>query len=414
MLGRKRKEMNIKRILSIVTAAACMISVGSFASTANAVENDAAIANCMAEPSPFRDVNSKTPHAEDIQWMYCTGISEGWNTPQGREYRGTSPVIRQDMAAFLRRLAVASGISDAADWIPARADWGRFADVGRATPHAEDVLWLAHSGISTGWKESNGRYTFRPQDTVKRQDMAAFLYRLAELGGVEPGWEQLSFVDVTNATPHAREIRWLGGVGISTGWLNENGSRSYRGMANTLRQDMSAFLHRTSDVVEEKGGHNTPDSPSKPDNPDKPGDGSLTNPDGNKVPKYEFTVTDRYAEGKRFTYKLTDVWVNYKNYFDSKSDKPYLHLSFDVENTGSTTDYPFLIPLRTFQDKVRTDYEYLSGEELQPGGDCAKHIAFKLNDATTSINLLAEDTLYDFDGNISIYIDPQEFLTTKR
>ena len=58
-------------------------------------------------PAPsFSDVTADTPHADDIAWLASTGVSEGWLMPDGsREFRGMSEVVRQDMAAFLRRMA---------------------------------------------------------------------------------------------------------------------------------------------------------------------------------------------------------------------------------------------------------------------------------------------------------------------
>ncbi|MGO5319729.1 GH25 family lysozyme, partial [Bifidobacterium boum] len=100
-------------------------------------------------------------------------------------------VKRQDMAAFLRREAKRLGVKDAASWKPSDKDWKQFRDVTKQTPHAEDVLWLAHANVSTGWPEPDGSRTFRGMDPVRRQDMAAFLYRLAVKagrgGGVRPG-----------------------------------------------------------------------------------------------------------------------------------------------------------------------------------------------------------------------------------
>ena len=49
----------------------------------------------------FGDVTAKTDHHEDIWWLAKTGISTGF--PDGT-FRGMSPVARQDMAAFLKRL----------------------------------------------------------------------------------------------------------------------------------------------------------------------------------------------------------------------------------------------------------------------------------------------------------------------
>ena len=120
-----------------------------------------------------------------------------------------------------------------------------FRDVSGSTPHVDDIRWLADRGISTGWKEADGSFTFRGMDTVKRQDMAAFLKRLADKagksGGVTP---KTDFTDVTNRTPHVAEVRWLGGSGISQGYRNANGTWRFEGMTSVYRQDMAAFIHR--------------------------------------------------------------------------------------------------------------------------------------------------------------------------
>lgn len=57
-----------------------------------------------------------------------------------------------------------------------------FSDVDENTPHAKEVWWLAAQGISAGWDEADGTMTFRPYETVKRGDMAAFLHRMDEKG----------------------------------------------------------------------------------------------------------------------------------------------------------------------------------------------------------------------------------------
>ena len=195
-----------------------------------------------ATPSvSFRDVDASTPHADDIKWTASAGISTGWIEPDGtRTFRGMDTVKRQDMAAFLRREAKRMNVTDASTWKPASADWKAFRDVTSSTPHAEDVLWLAHAGISTGWKESDGSRTFRGMDSVKRQDMAAFMHRLAKLAARGSSVEPKGFSDVSDSTPHAGDIRWLGGSGVSTGYPDG----TYRGMVSVYRQDMAAFLHR--------------------------------------------------------------------------------------------------------------------------------------------------------------------------
>ena len=92
-----------------------------------------------------------------------------------------------------------------------------FTDVNvYSTPHAVDIQWLADNKITTGWLV-NGCYVFRGMDNVKRQDMAAFLKRLAAKANKGQNIRGKAFADVNRSTPHWQEIQWLGSSGISTG-----------------------------------------------------------------------------------------------------------------------------------------------------------------------------------------------------
>lgn len=122
-----------------------------------------------SDRAKFKDVDASTPHAEAIWWLASAGISSGY--PDGT-FRPMAEVVRQDMAAFLRRLATAMGDLDAALWVPQSTSI--FPDVNENTYHWEDILWLAETGISTGYPDGS----FKPGATVARQDMAAFLHRL--------------------------------------------------------------------------------------------------------------------------------------------------------------------------------------------------------------------------------------------
>ena len=113
----------------------------------------------------FGDVTAKSDHHEDIWWLAESGISTGF--PDGT-FRGMSPVARQDMAAFLYRIA------GSPDYSVSDEDAARFSDVSSKTPHCEEIWWLGHTGISTGFPDG----TFRGMSPVARQDMAAFLRRL--------------------------------------------------------------------------------------------------------------------------------------------------------------------------------------------------------------------------------------------
>lgn len=63
------------------------------------------------------------------------------------EFRGMSDVLRQDMAAFLYRLAGKPASPESSNtWI-----YDRYVDVNGSTPHCHDIYWLTLKGISEGW-----------------------------------------------------------------------------------------------------------------------------------------------------------------------------------------------------------------------------------------------------------------------
>ena len=117
-----------------------------------------------------------------------------------------------------------------------------FVDVDEETSHRAEVEWLAANGITKGWDNGDGTFEFRPYATVKRADMAAFLYRLAG----EPAFDakDVAFADVDEKTPHRDAILWLASEGISTGYEGEGGRAEFRPYAEITRCDMAAFLYR--------------------------------------------------------------------------------------------------------------------------------------------------------------------------
>ena len=197
------------------------------------------------------DVNEKTDHKEDIDWLVEKGITKGF--PDGT-YRPYSEITRCDMAAFLRRFAAASGKTDAATWTPSEEDWNRFSDVSKGTDHAEDILWLAHTKITFGFKDGS----FKPYANITRCDMAAFLNRIynkiqydADIQEninnvlVSPASDMpiTNFTDVDTKTDHYFDIQCIAAMNITTGYPDG----SFRPYNSVVRCDMAAFLHKTFD-----------------------------------------------------------------------------------------------------------------------------------------------------------------------
>ena len=189
-------------------------------------------------PIDFIDVDDNTDHAEHIAWLAANGISTGFKNEDGTlSFRPYAKVTRNDMAAFLYRMAGEPEYD--VESAPA------FSDVDESTPHSKAILWLAAEGISTGFKGADGTAEFRPYAEVTRNDMAAFLYRMAG----EPAYDasDVSFADIVADTPHREAVLWLAASGVSTGFDEADGSKTYRPYDQIARCDMAAFLHRMAD-----------------------------------------------------------------------------------------------------------------------------------------------------------------------
>lgn len=186
--------------------------------------------------SPFTDVPSNYTYITEITWLATQGISTGWVEANGtKTYHPLEPVNRDAMAAFMYRLAGSPAFSP-----PAVSP---FADMTTQTPFYKEITWLSTQGISTGWDEGNGIRTYRPLQPVNRDAMAAFMYRLAG----SPAYAAPAaspFTDVTPQTPFYKEINWLSTTGISTGWTESNGTRTYRPVTAVARDAMAAFMYR--------------------------------------------------------------------------------------------------------------------------------------------------------------------------
>lgn len=214
----------------------------------------------IVRASTFIDVNDNTPHVKDIDWLNINAIASGWAVGGGvYEFRPYASVARADMAAFLFRMARMAGLVDDS-WTPTISQQEAFTDVEYETPHSREIRWLASVGISQGWPvKGTDQYEFRPYATVARQDMAAFLFRLAKLAhmaGASDEWtasekamSKFADVDPNSETNHHREVWWLAESGVSEGWAMPDGTYQFRGLSNIARCDIAAFLHRLSLLV---------------------------------------------------------------------------------------------------------------------------------------------------------------------
>ena len=84
---------------------------------------------------------------------------------------------------------------------------------------------------------------FDPSGAVRREAMAAFLYRAAGSPDFTPPAVS-PFVDVPTGAPFSKEIAWLAAQGISTGTDVGGGRKEFRPAESVTREAMAAFLYR--------------------------------------------------------------------------------------------------------------------------------------------------------------------------
>src|SRR5699024_2402869 len=111
----------------------------------------------------FSDVPRDSQFVKEIEWLANKGISTGY---ADGTFRPHLPITRDAMAAFMYRLA-----GEPAFTAPSKSP---FRDVTPRTKFYKEITWLASTGISTGYADN----TYRPFEAVKRDAMAAFMYRL--------------------------------------------------------------------------------------------------------------------------------------------------------------------------------------------------------------------------------------------
>ncbi|ABM07416.1 S8 family serine peptidase [Paenarthrobacter aurescens] len=185
--------------------------------------------------SPFRDVATTQQFYKEMSWLADRKISTGWvEADKSVSYRPVTPINRDAMAAFLYR---AAGSPDYTP--PAQSP---FKDVATTQQFYKEMAWLAETGISSGWTENGARY-YKPLTPIKRDAMAAFLYRLVNKPDYEAPMNP-PFKDLDSGQLFYKEMVWMSVAGISSGWQLGENNYWYQPMEPINRDAMAAFLYR--------------------------------------------------------------------------------------------------------------------------------------------------------------------------
>jgi len=180
-----------------------------------------------AATTGFRDVLGSYQFYKEISWMTDKGITTGYD---GAWFHPERQVTREAFAAFLYRLDGSPSVS-----VPSKSP---FRDVKTSDRFYKQIVWLEKTGITTGWPDG----TFKPDWSISRSAMAAFLYRYDRFDGgstyTAPKTSQ--FKDMKTSSKFFKEVSWLRDSGMTTGFSDG----TFRPYAGTSRAATSAFLFR--------------------------------------------------------------------------------------------------------------------------------------------------------------------------
>ena len=196
--------------LTVTTSAGKKLSLAdkgngkyTFTMPAAAVAVTALFAPQETEPDfPFDDVAQGTWYYEGVRYAYEHGLMSG--TGEGT-FSPDLPTSRGMLVTILYRLAGSPAAGSAS-----------FTDVAPGQWYADGVAWASANGVVSGYTDGS----FRPNDTITREQMAAILYQYARLQGkLDSGRADLSiFADVDDLSAYAKEpMSWAVAQGLFSG-----------------------------------------------------------------------------------------------------------------------------------------------------------------------------------------------------
>ena len=185
-------------------------------------------ANCPTKG--FTDVDQTRYYHEAVDQLYQDGIMKGMSDTV---YGVDQPMTRGMVVTVLYRMAGSPNVTGTST----------FTDLRKGAYYEKAVIWAAENDIAQGYNKA----TFAPDQTVSRQQMAAFLYRYAKIQGMDvSGQSDLSgFKDNGSVGQYAKTaMAWAVNAGIIQGTATDT-------LAPTdalLRQQCAVMLYRLENI----------------------------------------------------------------------------------------------------------------------------------------------------------------------
>ncbi|RIJ71381.1 multifunctional nuclease/2',3'-cyclic-nucleotide 2'-phosphodiesterase/5'-nucleotidase/3'-nucleotidase [Nakamurella silvestris] len=167
---------------------------------------------------------------EDVQWVATQRITTGYDAA-GTIFNPTQGITRQATAAWLYRYTHNGADAPACVVKPA-------ADIPVANEFCGEIKWMYDTGLTTGYTV-NGVNTFHPAETLQRNQIVTFLFRLGG-GNAGPCAGAGPFPDVPKSDPFCTAISWAATNQVTTGYPDGK----FHPIDPAERQALAAFLFR--------------------------------------------------------------------------------------------------------------------------------------------------------------------------
>lgn len=173
----------------------------------------------------FQDVRPGDWCYDAVRWAFEAGLMNGTSATA---FTPNTPTTRGQIVAILYRL----------EGSPAMGA-NRFSDVAPGAYYAAAVSWASANGIVNGYSDG----TFRPNNLITREQLAAFLYRYASQKGrdVSDRAELGVFTDAGQIASYAVEpLRWA----VAAGMVNGVAADALSPGGNASRAQVAVILSR--------------------------------------------------------------------------------------------------------------------------------------------------------------------------
>ena len=171
----------------------------------------------------------------DVEACWRQGLLEGTSDTA---FSPRSDATRAQVAAVLRRLAGGNPSGTVS-----------FDDVASGAWYYDDVRWAAAAGLVEGSDDDgDGVYSFRPEESITRQELMTILYRYA--GGAGAGADLSGFGDADRVGGWAKDaVAWAAAADLLRGVSGADGRLLLAPQNRVTRAQLAAFLNRFTQMM---------------------------------------------------------------------------------------------------------------------------------------------------------------------